>query len=144
MGLSKEEFEARRLARRSAGASDEARDEQMSKDREAIDTLETEHGYVLDVSLSVKHFVPGHPVIIGVRPPKGAEYKRYFQQINRANAGPDAKGAAHETLAQTCWAYPSEPESRKVLIDSNPALLAQVGNIANKLAELEREDEGKD
>ncbi len=145
MGLSKEEFDKRRAQRRDATSSDEAREEQMSKDREAIDGLETEHDYVLDTTLTTKRFIPGRAVIIGVRPPKSVEYKRYFQSVNRANAGPDAKSAAHEALATVCWAYPppSDTESRKLILEANPALLAQVGTVASHLAELEKEEEGK-
>lgn len=143
MGLSKEEFEARRAARRK-GVSEEAREAQMAIDREAIDALEAERDVQLDVSLSVKNFVPGHPVIIGVRTPTEPEYKRYYQSLNRAGAGPDVKSAAHTQLANVCWVYPDAPESRKALLAANPAILAQVGNLANKLAELRSEEEGKD
>lgn len=148
MGLTKEEFEAKRAERRKARGDDEAREAQAAKDREAILEIESERDCELDVSLSVQHFVPGHPVILGVRPPTEAEYKRFFQKFNRANASPDARSAAFEELAQTCWAYPSGQTeegraSRKALLAANPAILAQVGAIANKLAEARQEDEGK-
>src|SRR4051812_18130236 len=100
-----EEIEARR-AQRKADA-EKGRAAQYEKDLEAVDALETEHGYVLDISLRVANFAPGVPSLVGVRAPSELEYKRFFQSINRAGNA-DAKMQAHEQLAKTCWAYPAD------------------------------------
>jgi hypothetical protein len=141
MALTEEEFEARRAAKKEA--AEKARAAQLPIDRENIAELEDEHGYELDISLSVRHVVAGHPVLLGVRAPNEGEYKRLIQSINRAGNA-DAKLAAIEQLARTCWAYPADDASRKAIMAANPALLAQVGTLANKLAELRSADEGKD
>lgn len=141
MGLSQEEFERRREERR-RGTS-KARDEQLDKDREEIDRIETETGSLLDTSLSVKNFVEGCPVILGIRTPKPVEYKRFVDTINRTNAGPDVKPKALADLGKICWVYPTDEEQRSKLIEANPALPLQVGIAVNKLAELEEEARGK-
>jgi hypothetical protein len=133
---------ARRAARDTSNAK--ARTAQEAVDLEAIEKLEEEHGYTLNVEHQVSQFVPGHPVIVGIRPPTEVEYKRFFSQINRSGGQGDAKVAAQMMLAQVCWAYPEDPDSRKAMLGANAALLASVGNIANKLAELKQDEAGKD
>lgn len=141
MGISQEEFERRREERRRG--PNKARDEQLEKDREEIDRLEAETGLYLDTSLSVKNFVDGCPVMLGVRTPKPVEYKRFVDTVNRPNAGPDAKPKALADLGRVCWVYPSDETQRAQLIEANPALPLQVGIAVNKLAELEEESRGK-
>jgi hypothetical protein len=137
-----EELEAKRAARKAD--ADKARSEQYAKDLAAVDALECEHADwgMLDISLRVTNFVPGVPSLVGVRAPKELEYKRFFQQINRAGNA-DAKMAAHEQLAKTCWVYPPEDAQRKAMCEANPGLIAGVGNLAIKLAELKSDEEGK-
>ncbi len=136
------EIEARRAARKAA--ADESRAIQYAKDLEAIDALEAENPSwgMLDISLRVTNFVPGVPCLVGVRSPNELEYKRFFQSINRAGNA-DAKMMAHEQLAKTCWVYPENDDARKAMTSSNPGLIAGVGNLAIKLAELKSEEEGK-
>ncbi len=136
-----EEIKARRAAR--AAATEEARAAQYLIDCKAIEALEAEHGYVLNISQQVRQFVPGCPVVVAVKAPSELEYKRFFQQINRSKGNADAQMAAHAMLAQVCWVYPENPEARKAMVAANGGLLASVGNLANKLAELNADEEGK-
>lgn len=135
-----EEIEERRAQRKAA--AEKARAEQYEKDLEAIDDLEVKNGYELNISLRVSNFVAGAPSLVGVRAPSELEYKRFFQSINRAGNA-DAKMAAHEQLAKTCWVYPEDEAARKTMCGANPGLLAGVGNLANKLAEMQSEEMGK-
>jgi hypothetical protein len=139
--LSVEELEAKRAARKAE--AERLRAEQYAKDLAAIDALECEHpDWVLDISLRVTNFVPGAPSLVGVRAPKELEYKRFYQSINRAGNA-DAKMQAFEQLAKTCWAYPTDEKARQSMCEANPALLVGVGNLANKLAEMQSAEEGK-
>lgn len=119
------------------------REEQEVSDREAIDALEEEKGITIHVSQPTRNFAPGVPVVVGVRAPSDAEYKRYFTQVNRSQGHADAKLAAHKMLAEVCWVYPTDPKVRAAMIETNAGLLASVGNFATKLAEVAMEEEGK-
>ena len=145
MGLSQEEFDKLREERRKVrGEDDAAREAQMGIDRESILALEEQIGEELDTSLTVKKFVSGLPAMIGVRCPKPVEYKRFAQKINASKATPDTKRTELESLGKLCLVYPAEAEMRDRLLEEFPALLLQVGTTANRLAELAKEDEGKD
>lgn len=135
-----EEIEARRAKRKDA--AEKARVEQYGKDLEAIDALEVKNGYELDISLRVTNFTVGAPSLVGVRAPSELEYKRFFQSVNRAGNA-DARMAAHELLANTCWVYPEDEEARQTLKGANPGLVAGVGNRAIKLGEMQSDAEGK-
>ena len=124
-------------------AEAEAREEQYVTDREAIAALSDKLGVRVHHSKQVKQFVPGVPVIVGVRAPEAGEYKRLFSKVNNAKNG-DARVAALNELAQSCWVYPAEGPERQAMLDANSGLLASVGNFANKLAEVEIAEEGKD
>jgi hypothetical protein len=134
-------IKARRAER--AAAIETARAEQEVADLEAIEALEAERGITLNIENQVAQFVPGCPVIVGVRPPDATEYKRFFQKIGRAGEHADAKMAAHAELAQVCWAYPEDKKLRDGMLAANGGLLATVGNVAIKLAELKKDEAGK-
>lgn len=131
-------------AKRKREAIEEAREEQYATDREAIVKLEEELGIEIHFSKQVRQYVPGLPVIVGMRAPSEGEYKRVFSKMNNTKAHSDAKVAAHVELAQVCWVYPEASEIRKAMIAANSGLLASVGNFAHKLAEVEILEEGKD
>lgn len=133
---------ARRAAREATSA--EARDAQEVVDLEAIEAIEAERGYTLDVGFQVQQFVPGAPVIVGVKAPTELEYKRYFQQVNRSSGNADAKIAAHVMLAQVAWVYPEDKDARAAMLAANGGMLASIGNHASKLAELRRTEAGKE
>ncbi len=135
-------IEARKAAR--TAVADAAREEQYATDRERIADLEDQLGIEIHISKQVRQHVPGCPVVVGVRAPGEGEYKRFFSQINKSNGNGDAKVSALKMLAEVCWVYPADPEQRKALLSANSALLASVGNFANKLAEVEIADEGKE
>ena len=124
-------------------ADTEAREEQYVTDREAIDALSDKLKIRIHYSKQVKQFVPGVPVIVGVRAPEPGEYQRLFSKVNRSNNG-DARVAALNELAQVCWVYPVEGPDRQAMLAANAGLLASVGNFANKLAEVEIAEEGKE
>jgi hypothetical protein len=145
MGLSREEFEKRRAERRK-GITPEAIEAQREIDREAIDAIEVEEDLLLDASLEVRNFVPGCPVLIGIRTPDEAMWKRFTQSVNRANdkGSADAKVAACEQLGRACLLYPSDAKVRSALLASNPSLITDVATRAAKLVALHEEAEGKD
>lgn len=126
-----------------ADAEAEAREEQFATDLEAIEAIESKRGIRIYYSKQVRTFVPGLPVVVGVRAPDPAEYKRMFSMVNKSGGNGDAKVAALMTLAEACWVYPEDGAARTALIEANAALLASVGNFANTLAEVELREEGK-
>lgn len=124
-----------------AEAEIKARTEQFADDLEAIEALEAKLGIRIRYSQQVRTFVPGLPVVVGVRAPDPAEYKRMFSSVNRSGGNGDAKVAALLLLANACWVYPEEKAVRDQLVEANAALLASVGNFANTLAEVELKEE---
>lgn len=143
MGLSREEFEARRAARQK-GTDPESRAAQEELDLEAIDAIAIEKGVDIDIALSVRNMVAGQPVILGVRRPSRSEHKRFVQTVTRASGNADAKMSAIDQLGEVCWVYPTDKASRDALVEANPGLIGSVGNRAYKLVELESEAEKKD
>lgn len=129
--------------RRAAKADAEVakREEQFATDLEAIEALEEKLGVRVHYSAQVRTFVPGLPVVVGVRAPDPAEYKRLFSSINRAQGNGDAKVAALLMLGNACWVYPEEKAARDAMVEANAALVASVGNFANTLAEVELKEE---
>jgi hypothetical protein len=125
-------------------AEAKAREEQFATDLEAIEALEAKLGVRLRYSSQVRNFVPGLPVIVGVRSPEPAEHKRLVSMVNRSNNNGDAKVAAVATLAQSCWVYPEEKLTRDAMLDANAGLLSSVGNFAYSLGEVELKEEGKE
>jgi len=144
LATTRQQIEERRAKR--AKAIEEARETQYTADLVAIEALEiaSDPPITIDVSHTVRQYVPGCPVIVGMRPPTEAEYKRFFSQINRANGNGDAKVAAQVQLAQACWVYPADHEQRKAMLSANAGMLASIGNAVNKQAELQEAAEGKD
>ncbi len=124
-----------------ADAEAEAREEQFATDLEAIEALEAKLGVRVHYSKQVRTYVPGLPVVVGVRAPDAAEYKRMLSMVSRSKDNGDAKVAAVLTLAASCWIYPEEKATRDAMVDANAALLASVGNFANSLAEVELKEE---
>lgn len=132
-----------RRAKKSA-AEAAAREEQHASDLEAIEAVEERLGQKVHVSQQVKNFVKGLPVVVGVRAPDMAEYKRLYTLVGRSGSNADARGAALMQLGQVCWVYPEEKATKDLMIESNAALLASIGVFANSLAEVELREEGKE
>ncbi len=132
---------ARRAAK--AEAETKAREEQFATDLEAIEALEEKLGQRVSYSSQVRAFVPGTPVVVGVRAPDPSEYKRLVSMIAKNGNHGDAKVAAVIQLAEVCWVYPADKPTRDAMVEANAGLLASVGNFANTLAEVELKEEGK-
>lgn len=135
------EIEARRAERKAAAAK--AREEQYAKDLEAIDAMEVETGE--DIStLNVKNHKPGLPTLVGVKPPSEAYYKRFAQMIRKAGQNLEARAHAQDLLAESCWVYPAEADTRKAMREAFPGVLVSIAVKAAELAELKGEDEKND
>lgn len=139
----REEIEKRRTERRAALAQD--KEEQALIDLEAYDTLEVEHGDGNVASLEVERFVKGQPTIVVFRAPSGIQYKRFADQVGKAQEKNDvgARRKAQDLLAESCWVYPAEPEARKSMLEEFPGLLISIAIHAAKLVEANRAEEGK-
>lgn len=133
---------ARRAAK--AEAESEARKEQFADDLEAIEALEEKLGVRIRYSSQVKQYVPGLPVVVGVRAPEPSEHKRLVSLVNRSGNNADAKVAAVAQLAHSCWVYPEDKGLREAMIAANAGLLSSVGNFAFSLGEVELKEEGKE
>ena len=138
-----EELEQRRAARRAK--HDTARDEQERADLEAIDALEEASGEPLH-TMTANGFKPGSPVKAAYRTPSVLEYKRYCDQVGKAQqlSDPNARRKAQELLAEVCWVYPAEKtDERKSMLDAFPGVLISLAIECAKVAELRSESEGK-
>lgn len=148
--MSTEKTAAQRIAdaqdRRQAKADKEkaARAEQHATDLEAIEALEDKLGQKIYPSKQLTQFKAGLPIVVGIRVPTNAEYKRQVSKLNRANGNGDAKVAAQNEMANACWAYPEDPTTRNEMLEANTGLIASIGVYANKLAEAEFTEEGKE
>jgi hypothetical protein len=134
------EIEARRAERKAA--TQKAREEQYAKDIEAIDALEIESGEDLE-TLKVNSFKPGLPTLVGVKAPTADYYKRFAQMIRKAGQNLEARAHAQDLLAESCWKYPTDPETRKAMKEAFPGVLVSIAVKAAELAELNSEAEGK-
>src|SRR5687768_8755928 len=114
------EIENRRAERKAAAAK--AREEQYAKDLEAIDALEVESGEEL-ATLKVATYKPGLPTLVGVKAPSEAYYKRFAQMIRKAGQNLEARAHAQDLLADSCWAYPTDADTRKAMREAFPGVL---------------------
>lgn len=135
------EIEKRRAERRDAQATAKAARELL--DLEAIDALEAKSGEVLH-TMSANAFKVGHPVKIAFRCPEGEVYRRYQDQISRAEKNPTGKREAIELFARSCIAYPDpKGDGFEAFLEAFPGVLVSVAIEAAKVAELRAEEEGK-
>lgn len=134
------EIEARRAARKAE--AQKAREEQYAKDLEAVDAIEVESGDDLS-TLKVASYKAGLPTLVAVKPPSEAYYKRFAQMIRKAGQNLEARAAAQDLLAESCWVYPQDPETRKAMKEAFPGVLVSIAVKASELAELNAEEEGK-
>ena len=137
-----EEIEARRAARKAAAA--DAKAAQYALDMEAIDALEIEHVDDFVAAMKTPGHKPGLPVVCAVKAPSEAYYKRFCQMVRKAGNNLEARGAALDLLAESCWAYPDDAETKKALMSAFPGLLSSIGVKATELVELKAAEEGKD
>ena len=137
-----EELEKKLADKRAERAK--AEEAQYELDLEARLALEDEHGTI--AAVKVARFAPGQPTCAYLRVPTGPEYKRYKDQIHyavEAKSVPKQQNAA-ETLAKSCWVYPSTDEAKKAMLDAFPGLLSPLANAAAALAEGKSERLGKE
>ncbi len=134
------EIEARRAERKAAAAK--AREEQYAKDLEAIDALEVESGEEI-TTLKVNAHKPGLPTLVGVKAPNETYYKRFAQMVRKAGQNLEARAHAQDLLAESCWAWPSEADTRKAMREAYPGVLVSIAVKAAELAELAADEEGK-
>lgn len=135
---------AKKRAADKAVVEAKAREAQFADDLEAMEAIEAKLGIRLRYSAEVKQYVQGLPVVVGVRAPEPAEHKRLVSMVNKNGSNADAKVSAVATLAQSCWVYPEDKETRDAMIEANAGLLSSVGNFAYSLGEVELKAEGKD
>lgn len=137
-----EDIEKRRAERRAK--HDTARNEQEATDLEAIDALEEERGEPLH-TMTANGFKACVAVKVAFRSPSPIEYKRYCDQVGKAQQKADASArmTAQTNLAAVCMVYPADGEDRKALLDAFPGVLISVAIECAKVAELRAEDEGK-
>lgn len=141
MGMTREEFTARQHEKHNAAAAYRAERELI--DYEVIAGIEDEKGIEVNTSLTVRNVVADAPVVLGVRAPTPAEYKRLVQTLHRPGITAEQKVAAAEQLARSCWVYPADPAVREQICAANSATMTQIGSLAQQLAELRAADEGK-
>jgi hypothetical protein len=134
------EIETRRAERKAA--AQKARAEQYAKDIEAIDDLEVKSGDDI-ATLNVNSYKPGLPTLVGVKAPSDVYYKRFAQMVRKAGNNLEARAAAQDLLAESCWVYPTDADARKAMKESFPGVLVSIAVKAAELAELNAEEEGK-
>lgn len=125
-----------------------AYDAQRATDEEAIEAILEQHPDVLTSRLDVKHS-PGLVTCVLLRCPSRPELARFRQGVkskNGENTNASATDAA-ELLAAVVVLYPErkgEDSPWKALCDARPAVAANVGVAAIKLAAAADADAGKD
>lgn len=133
----KEEVQARIAARVAAHAA--AREEQELTDLLALDEAQEHHGVDGVAALSIP-FTAGLPAMCAVRTPTAHEIKRYRARAKEKN--PDMPKASEE-IASSCLVYPDR-ETFAQMCANAPAIHAQLGVEAIKLATGKSESEGKE
>lgn len=138
-----EEIEKRRAERRAKHTA--GREEQTVIDLEAIDALEEARGEPLH-TMTCNDFKPGVSVKIAFEAPTPVQYKRYCDQVGKAQqkGDPDDRRKAQETLAEVCWVYPAkDSDERKAMLKAFPGVLISLAIECAKVVELRNEEEGK-
>lgn len=132
-----DEIRAKIAARKAA--HQQAREEQELVDLIALDEAQEQHGVDGVATLSIP-FTEGLPAMCAARTPTLNEIKRYRTRAKEKNA--DMTKAAEE-LASTCLVYPDRETFAKMVAE-RPAIHAQLGVEAIKLATGKSEAEGKE
>lgn len=113
------------------------RSAQRKLDYEKILELEESLGSDLETVETQGRVVEGVPVVVAIRPPSKAEYKR-FQSILRMEPEKSPKrGDAIDQLAKACIVYPEkDSDALAALLEAFPGTLNSVVPVAMRLAEL--------
>jgi hypothetical protein len=135
-----EQIEAKREARKAQAETD--RKAQLAIDLEAIDALECEYGDS-NVAMVEVTYLPGLPVLVACRTPKGPEIKRYRDRVkDKGNGKSGDPIAAAIELAAVCRVYPPK-EAYDLILEARPGIDTQIGVEALKLASGKAASEGK-
>lgn len=138
-----EQLEERAEKRRAENAK--AEKAQRVIDLGAKEELAEEHGEDGIATVKVARYAPGFPTCAFVKRPESVVYKKYQDQVNKAQGKENAKALreAHEAFARACWIYPVEKDDRDRMLARFPGILNTIGHAAAKLAEGAAEEEGK-
>lgn len=136
--MTPKELEERR-ALRAARVAD-AKAEQLSKDLEAVDAAEEEHGGDKTATMHLPYFTSGMPTLIVVVAPSKPAYKRYRDQAHKSKGA--VSGKIIDELADVCVVYP-DPAVFKAMCDEYTSLRDNCFVACLKLAEAKSDAEGK-
>jgi hypothetical protein len=127
-------IEARRAERQAS--TQKARNAQYAIDVARVDELEEEHGAGRVRVLKTSSFVPNLPTLVVVKTPSELHFKRFRQQVRKANGDTEEIGAAKDLLASVCLAYPDEVTYARMK-QSWPSIHDNVGQAAIQMGEAE-------
>lgn len=130
--------EARRAERKAK--LEEPKLEQIAIDEEAFERLELEHGEGKVVRLPLPYFTSGLPTFVVVCAPEEQYVKRMRQMIR---AAPKSPGPAQDLLADKSVVYPDADTYKRVRSEYG-GIHDSAGNLAVKLSQARRDEEGKD
>jgi hypothetical protein len=137
--------EAREEAKRKrAEDREKARLAQEETDFTAIAALEEKHGDLH--TLRPSEWKPGTCAVAAYRPCSRAEYKRCaaMSSQGRADNRAEAIRKAHEQLGESCLLYPTAgTDAREAFLEAYPGAAYAAAQEVVKIAELEKEEEGK-
>lgn len=142
--MTPKELEERRAARAAKVA--DAKAEQLSKDLEAVDAAEEEHGGDKVAAMHLPYFTAGMPTLIVVVAPSKPAYKRYRDQAHKSKGA--VSGKIIDELADVCVVYPDVKtkegaELFKAMCDEYTSLRDNAFVQCLKLAEAKSDDEKK-
>jgi hypothetical protein len=135
------------LAERSAARSEKL--SELAKNQELLDAiakdeLEEQLGKSNIAILRTGRYVSGQPLIAIVKTPSPDQYKRFVDQVRKANSDLTLVGRAQDLLAQSVWVYPKEKIARDSMLEAFPGILPSIVIAASKMTELRSESEGKE
>lgn len=122
----------------------EAESKQAEVDYAALVDAEEEYGFGAVQTLKVKQFQPGLPTFVVLRNPGGTPfYRKYLDEMGNAKSA-SKKQDANAALGVACLVYPPKGEIRDRMLQAFPGLSLSAGLAAQRLAELDAEDEKKE
>lgn len=117
------------------------RDEQELKDRQKLDELEAEHGSERIGFVEAERHIPGFPVLVIVRMPSEAKFKRYQDRVAKKEDGADIIRASTE-LGLSCVLYPERDILQKFDAEL-PGIAVAAGGKAAQMCGAKIEALGK-
>lgn len=129
--------------------TEEAYQEQLASDLEALADIEAEHGFDRVARVNLGGWVPdvGLPTLVAVRVPRSSEvvYKKFEQQINGHKEGSPQRLTAQHDLGLACLVYPPKTDeaARKAVLEYAPGILSAAAFEVVKRAQGNAAEEGK-